>query len=219
KEASRYSGLVEVDPWARAGGAVNTIVNQQGRLLGYNTDSEGFLRALREDGGLEPRGVRVLLLGAGGAARGVALALAAEGVASMTIANRTASRAEALAEQVRSRLPSVEAVNWTGPDMTRATQNADLIVNCTSLGMRHGPGEGTSPLSASQIPSGCLVYDLVYNPSKTPLLWEARRAGARTLGGLPMLVYQGAASFRLWTGREAPVGVMMQAALRAMSSS
>lgn len=91
-----------------------------------------------------------------------------------------------------------------------------MVVNCTSIGMAHGPFEGVSPLAAGLIPKAVLVYDLVYNPPLTPLLEEARRAGARTLGGLPMLVYQGVASFRLWTGRQPPEDVMLAAARQAL---
>ena len=208
--------LDQVDEWAARAGAVNTIVNRNGRLEGLNTDGLGFLRALKVDGGLSPTGLRVLVLGAGGAAKGVCLALAGESVAAITIANRTLDRARVLAALLQEQCPLVEAIPLEGPLLAQAAQGANLIVNCTTLGMSHGSGEHLSPLSWSQIPSTALVCDLVYNPPTTPLLQEAVRAGAPILGGLPMLVYQGAVSFELWTGKEAPVEAMREAVRAAL---
>jgi shikimate dehydrogenase len=209
--------LDEVSRWGREVGAVNTIVNRERRLIGHNTDSYGFLRALREDASFDPRGKDVLILGAGGAAKAVALGLAREGVARIAIANRTPKRAEELAAALRRYKVGVEVLPLDGPDLARAAGRSHLIVHCTTLGMRHSPTEGQTPLKADAIPRGALVYDLVYNPLETPLLLEARKAGARTVGGLPMLVYQGVASFELWTGRKAPVEVMFRAARKALS--
>ncbi len=206
--------LDEIDDWAQEAGAVNTIVNRQGKLSGYNTDGYGFLRALREAAGFEPAGCRVLLLGAGGAARGAALALARAGVRRLDIANRTPARAEALAQLARSR--HIAAQTWPGRPPPAAGRAADLIVNCTTIGMAHGPAAEETPLPAEYIPAAALVYDLVYNPVHTRLLREAAQAGAATLGGLAMLVYQGAASFELWCARPAPIPVMLAAAARAM---
>lgn len=209
--------LDEMDDWAAAAGAVNTIVNQSGRLTGHNTDGQGFLRALREAGDFDPQGRRVLLLGAGGGARAVVLTLAQEGVSHLTIANRTVTWAEGLAELVRERGAQSQAIPLTGDALTAAAAQAELIVNCTTIGMAHGPNAASSPLTWQQIPPVALVYDLVYNPLETPLLRAAARAGARVLGGIYMLVYQGAASFQMWTGREAPVEIMLEAATRAMA--
>ena len=206
-----------VDPWAELIGAVNTIVNDQGQLMGYNTDADGFITALREHAGMEPRGKRVLMLGAGGSARAAAFALVKGGVASITLANRTLRRAESLARDVRKLSSVVTVVPLDGGPLERAGERADLIVNCTSMGMLHGDAEGRTPIDRRLIPPGALVYDLVYNPPETPLLREARRAGATTLGGLPMLVYQGAASFERWTGSPAPVEVMFRAAESALA--
>ena len=220
--------LDHIDEWARTAGAVNTIVNEGGRLTGYNTDGTGFIRALEEHGGLSPEGRRALIIGAGGSAKGVALALADRGVAAITIANRTLERAQSLARlieaygslrQVQGYVkPKVEAIplSTAGDTLEWAAARSDLIVNCTTLGMKHGPAETESPLPAGLIPRDSLVYDLVYNPPETPLLREAANAGAAILGGLPMLVYQGAASFRFWTGKEAPVEVMLKAAEEAL---
>ena len=210
--------LDKVDQWAARAGAVNTIVNQGGRLSGHNTDGQGFLRALREAACFNPRGRRVLVLGAGGAARGVVLALIQEGVGHLTIANRTLSRAQQLATLAQESGVSAASISLGDARMTSVSSAAELIVNCTIIGMAHGPAETASPLSREQIPRTCLVNDLVYNPLETPLLREAAAAGAATLGGIHMLVYQGAASFEMWTGEKAPVEVMLETATRAMGA-
>ena len=206
--------LDEVDDWASTAGAVNTIVNRDGRLTGHNTDGIGFLRALREGAGFEPEGKAVLLLGAGGSARGVMYALARAGAARLVIANRTLERAQRLAQISADSGVPAEAAPLSGAPA--ASASAALIVNCTSMGMVHGPDENGSPLYADDIPATALVNDLVYNPLETPLLREAARAGAAVLGGIQMLVYQGAASFEMWTGQPAPVPVMLEAATAAM---
>ncbi len=206
--------LDEVDDWASTAGAVNTIVNREGRLTGHNTDGIGFLRALREGADFDPRGRDVLVLGAGGSARGVIYALTRAGIAQLFIANRTLERAERLVDIAIDSGVAAEAMALS--DAPQATREVALIVNCTSMGMVHGPDENGSPLSASEIPSTVIVNDLVYNPLETPLLREAARAGAATLGGIQMLVYQGAASFEMWTGQDAPVSVMLEAATAAM---
>lgn len=210
--------LDEIDDWATEAGAVNTIVNRGGRLTGHNTDGYGFLRALREGAGFEPRGRRTLILGAGGAAKGVVLALAREGVGELTIANRTVERAESLAQLGQNRGVTAAAISLEGVDLRNAAAGTELIVNCTSIGMTHGPGENETPLPGEDIPAAALVYDLVYNPLETRLLREAAQAGATTLGGIEMLVYQGAASFEMWLERPAPVAVMLEAATKAMQS-
>lgn len=209
--------LDHIDPWAKSIGAVNTIVREGDRLAGYNTDAYGFIRSLKEMGQLDPKGKNVLILGAGGAARAAVFGMAQEGITSLVIANRTVARAQALADEVRGSVASVSAVSMADADLKRVAAGADLIVNSTSIGMRHGDAEGISPIAASLIPSHALVYDMVYNPRDTPLLKEARNAGARTLGGLPMLIYQGAAAFDRWTGREAPVDVMFEAGKKALA--
>ncbi len=208
----------EVDDWATAAGAVNTIVNREGRLTGHNTDGLGFLRALRDEGGFVPEGSRVLVLGAGGAARGVGLALSREKGATITIANRTLERGQRLAELAQSADTEGLAIPLDVKDLTEAAGAADLIVNCTTIGMSHGPDEAGSPLPAASIPSNVLVNDLVYNPLVTPILKAAAEAGAACLGGIHMLIYQGAASFEMWTGQDAPVAVMLEAATKAMAA-
>ena len=207
--------LDNVDNDARRIGAVNTIVNRGGKLTGYNTDAGGFMRALRDDGAFSPRNKRVVLLGAGGAARAVGFALVDGGVKSLIILNRSVERGRALAWDLKVSDTEVVALSWKDGNTLTALAECDLLVNCTSVGMKDGSGEGKSPLGIGLIPKRALVYDVVYNPLETPLLAAAKKAGARTLGGLPMLVYQGAASFELWTGKSAPIDIMMRVAKRA----
>jgi shikimate dehydrogenase len=212
----------EADDLASLIGAVNTIVNRDGKLVGSNSDAQGFLRALREDAKFEPQNKHVVILGAGGAARAVSFALLQERVSSLAIANRSLARAEALVDSLGKyaigKEIQAELTAWSLQDskLRETVQHSQLIVNCTTLGTRYSSQEGQSPLAAHSIPKGALVYDLVYNPSQTPLLTMAREAGANVLGGLPMLVYQGAASFKLWTGREAPFDIMYAAAKQAL---
>ena len=210
--------LEETDEWAKQAGAVNTLVNRGGKFTGHNTDGVGFIRALQERAGFSAEGANVLILGSGGSAKGVALALARQGASSITFANRTLERAQQLAELVGKQGLTVNAIPLFDDEegLARVSVGSDLLVNCTTMGMKHGPDEVGSPIKAGGIPGEALVYDLVYNPPETPLLREAKLAGARTLGGLAMLVYQGAASFEHWTGRQAPVDVMMNAAERAL---
>jgi len=214
----RVADLVDaVDSWAQTVGAVNTIVKRGRELVGHNTDADGFMRSLKEDARFEPAGKSVLVLGAGGAARAAVFVLAKEGVATITVANRTLSRAESLAAEVRNLVAEAyTAALYDVAAVSRASSAAQLIVNATSMGMKHGEEQESTPLKADLIPPSALVYDMVYTPRETPLLTEARKAGARAIGGLSMLVYQGAASFELWTGREAPVRVMLRAAEQAL---
>ena len=198
--------LDEVAPLAAAIGAVNTIVNDGGRLTGHNTDGGGFTAAL-EEAGFAPRGKRFLLAGAGGAARGIAFALREAGAASIAIANRTPERAEALAAAV-----GAEAVPFGAPPA-----GCDCAVNCTSAGMHGGGAEDALPFDPAASDAGTLVVDIVYAPEETPLLRAARAAGLPVLGGLPMLIHQGALAFALWTGRPAPLDAMREAARAALA--
>lgn len=204
-------------------GAVNTIVNENGTLIGYNTDASGFIRALKHDGGFDPLGTNVIILGAGGSARAVGFALALENVRSITFINRTPAHAEkivmALSKYaVFKKLDvHVDLLPWNSSDIESAIRQCHLLVNCTSFGTRFSLLEGKSPVEQNVISNKVFVFDLVYNPRETPLLKMARNAGAQTLGGLSMLVYQGAEAFKLWTGIEAPEQVMLIAAQKAMN--
>ena len=215
--------LDKVADLASSIGAVNTIVKKDDRLLGFNTDAHGFIKALDKDGHFDPEGKRVVILGAGGVARAVGFVLVQKKIASLTITDGIFERARALVENLvrhikgaspssKALKPDVTAFQWQNLSSAKTLDNCDLIVHCTTIGMKDSSQEGQSPLSLEVIPRGILVYDLVYNPRLTPLLRLAQKAGANVLGGLPMLVYQGAASFELWTGKEAPVDIMFNKA-------
>lgn len=196
--------LDEVGGLAARAGAVNTIVNRGGRLFGFNTDGPGFVAALRQEAVFEPAGRTFLLLGAGGAARGIALALAEVRASAIHIWNRTPDRAALLAADL-----GPPASPLAEPP---SLQGYDCLVNCTTIGMQGGPNPSASPISLETAPPGLLVVDIVYAPLETPLLRAAASLGLPTLGGLPMLIYQGALAFEHWTGLPAPVDVMFAAA-------
>lgn len=207
--------------------AVNTIVVEGEVLHGFNTDIAGFLRALREVVPEAPAGMRVLLLGAGGAARAAALALVREGSSALTIANRTPAAAERLVALLRPAYPRPAYHTVALSQLTPAIVNdAQLIVNATSLGMDEVAGgeavAGGGPDEPLKVPAVLvdtlrrdhIVYDVVYRKRPTLLLTKARAVGARTVDGLSMLVWQAAAAFELWTGAAAPLDVMRGAARR-----
>ncbi|MDO8616344.1 MAG: shikimate dehydrogenase [Dehalococcoidia bacterium] len=209
----------EVDDLARKVGALNTIANREGLLRAYNTDVAGFLRALRDDAGFDPAGRRAVIAGAGGAARAVVVALCQAGATSITVINRTPERAAKLVADLRSVAEHtvLDALSAGGAAWAAAVSGCDLLVNCTSVGSAGSAEESESPVPVDVIHPGMLVYDLIYRPAETPLLAAARGRGAQVLGGLPMLIYQGAESFRIWTGREAPAGIMLAAAQKALA--
>ncbi len=217
--------LDKVDGIANLIGAVNTIVKRGDRLLGFNTDAYGFVEALCKEGHFEPKDKQVVILGAGGAARAVSFALVQRKISSLTIINRTFERAKALADSLKSYISDtsletkVDAMPWQNLSSPKTFDHCQLIVNCTTIGTKYSSQERQSPLSIEVIPKGILVYDLVYNPWPTPLLQLAQEAGANILGGLAMLAYQGAASFELWTGREAPFDIMFNNAKEAVQES
>ena len=208
--------LDHVDEWALQAGAVNTIVNRNGILYGYNTDGIGFIKGLRHNRPFDLQGKTVLIIGAGGSARGVVRALANESVGDIIIANRTLSRAQSLSTLSMGLGVSARAISLDWQELSLAAVKSELIVNCTSVGMAHTSEFGLSPLLLQQISPNSVVYDLVYNPIETQLLKEAAQAGAAVISGIKMLVYQGAASFELWFDRPAPVDVMLESADKAI---
>ena len=197
--------LDEVDEDARMIGAVNTVVNDDGFLRGYNTDAAGFMGALKSEGYV-PEGKRVCLLGAGGAARAVLWALAKEKTAKVSIGVRNPAKAESLVTFFRDHVP-VEIFSWEDAAFSEELSEADLLVHTTPLGM-HPKVDGMPPVNLSALKASALVYDIVYTPAKTRLLKEAEALGHGILNGEGMLAGQGAAAFRLWTGAEADVGLM-----------
>lgn len=201
-------------------GAVNTVVIDEDRkLYGYNTDGIGYWRSLQEETGISLSGATVVLLGAGGAARAIGFTLLKEGISVLRIANRSRERAQQLAERLHAVLTDNETVEMAIgalDDVSRWLEDADLIINTTSVGMH--PQVDASPVPTEwlrHLPDHAVVSDLIYNPQKTRLLQEAERFGFRIHGGLGMFLYQGAEAFRLWTGQEAPVSVMRRAVLEA----
>jgi len=199
--------LDEVDPEARLIGAVNTIVNREGILVGFNTDGIGLLRSLEEDLQFAPAGRRVLLLGAGGACRAAVVALARAGVVWIGIANRTRSRAEALVAEFTPALSgtTLAAFGLDATELAALLPRVDLLLNTSSAGLK---GEGFADFPWASLAPEVPVYDMVYGKGGTPLLHAARARGHRTADGLGMLAGQGEEAFFLWTGRRPPFGVM-----------
>ena len=198
-------------------GALNTIVNRDGLLHATNTDVAGITGALRE-AGVEARGADVVLIGAGGAARAVVVAMRLAGAARLTIANRTAANAHALVEvggpDLDMRYAPLDVEDAT---FRQAVSGARIVIQSTSIGMLHGPDESGTPVPAELFSPGQVAFDLVYVPEETPFLRAASAAGATTVGGLMMLIHQGAEAFRLWLGMDPPIEVMVQAARQALA--
>ena len=199
--------LDRIDPLAEKIGAINTIVNDNGILTGYNTDATGFLQALREKG-IDAAEKRVLLLGAGGAGRSISNILAAER-AKLVVLNRKQRQSSMdnltrrLADSYRADI-KIGELNYE--NLKKAILDVDILVNATSLGM--SPDSDQTPVPAELLHANMTVFDIIYNPLPTRLLREAKAAGAMTIDGLEMLVQQGALSFEKWTGTKAPVDVM-----------
>jgi len=211
--------LDEVLKLPRIIGAVNTVRNESGKLIGYNTDAAGFLESLKTDAGVNPKGIDALLIGAGGAAKAVAVMLAESGARRVAITDVDQKKSGFLASYVGSHFEAdLISVKAGSPEMKSALARADLVVNATPTGMH--PKENASPLEdASDLNPNAVVFDLVYNPPETKLMKQAKERGARAVNGLGMLVRQGAAAWSIWTGREAPVEVMRRAAKEALGIS
>lgn len=197
--------LDDVDGLAIEMGAVNTVVNNGGKLVGYNTDGAGALTALRE-AGVGYKGRKVVLLGAGGAAKAIAFSLTPY-VESLVILNRTESRAKDLASNLIKRYKSkVEGKKLTETILGNELGEADVLINATSVGMH--PWVDETPVKRKYLHREMAIFDIVYNPVMTRLLREAEAIGAHIIGGVKMLVYQGALAFKLWTGKMPPVDEM-----------
>lgn len=207
--------LDRIAPEARLMGAVNTVKREGDELVGHNTDGPGFIRSLAEDLGFDPAGRRVLVLGAGGAARAAVASLAQAGAGTVVIANRNVSRGEELVEAFRSAFGGTQfaVMPLDMPLINGKAQNFDLLVNTTSVGMGETSFEG---LDVSRMDPAANVYDMVYSPWETPLLAEASRAGRRCANGIGMLVAQGECALAIWTGTEPPSGVMRRRILAVL---
>ncbi len=206
-----------LDPLAEKIGAVNTVVNEDGELRGYNTDATGFLQALLGRK-VEPGDKNVVILGAGGASRAISYILAGRG-AHLTILNRKLELdwAEEIAEFIREDLGrEVRVLELIPRLLGKALEGADILVNATSVGM--SPASGKSPAPAKLLHRRLVVFDIVYNPMMTRLLKEAQAAGARIIGGIDMLAWQGALAFEKWTGQTAPLNLMRREAVKMLES-
>jgi shikimate dehydrogenase len=202
--------LDEVDQAAKTIDSVNTILNKDGRLLGFNTDGVGALQALRENGA-EPRGKKVLLLGAGGAAKAIAYTLAQE-ADELVILNRTTKQAVELANLLKQTFNRKVTEDALSPNAIKDNlKDSDVLINATSVGMK--PNANQTPVAFEWLKPDLAVMDIVYDPVETKLAKDAKRAGVKVVSGVEMLIYQGAASFEIWTGHSAPVEVMRHAAL------
>jgi shikimate dehydrogenase len=206
------SYLDEIDEGARVIGAVNTIVNDNGKLIGYNTDGIGYVRSLNEETGISLKGKRVLLLGAGGAGRGIAYALAKAGAALVWVSNRTESKADELVSYISL---LTEAKSIAPEAIAGIIDKVDLVVNNTSLGMH--PNINEIPLDPSLLHDKLVVSDIIYTPMETLFLKEAKARGAITHGGLGMFIYQGAYAFEYWTGQQAPIQAMREIVLKSLT--
>ena len=206
--------LDEIAPDAAVIGAVNTVRRETDRLIGENTDGKGFLHGVRVDAGVDPRGKRAVVMGAGGAARAVVTELALAGAADVLVVNRSLARGEEMVRDLAAKTGRpIRFEPWRG--VYRIEDRVDLLVNATSIGL-FPDVDAMPPVELAGARPGMLVCDVVFNPPETPLLAAARRMGLPTLDGLSMLVYQGAIGFRLWTGLDAPVTVMKEALREAM---
>jgi shikimate dehydrogenase len=207
--------LDEVDFTVRFLGSANTILNRDGKLSGFSTDGVGALKALLENG-LDLSGKKVLLLGAGGAAKAIAFVLVPE-VGELAILNRSTEKAEELAETLGHMFNRKVVGGALSPDAIKATlRDSDVLVNATSAGMK--PNLNQSIVAPQWLRSDLTVMDIVYDPVETRLAKDAKAAGAKIVSGVEMLIYQGAASFEIWTGKPAPIEVMRKAALNKLSN-
>jgi shikimate dehydrogenase len=207
----------ELDEDGKHIGAVNTVKIDKGKLHGFNTDGKGFSRAIREEFSVDLRDLRVLVLGAGGAARAIALQCAKENCERLVIANGTFEKGKQLADKLRNffegpkvlgPVPRLQAIGWEEAAFRFQIANVDLIVNATPVGLN--PAD-PSPISARLLAPHLMVYDTIYSDRPTPFISAAVEAGARNANGLSMLLHQGARAFEIWFGREAPIDVMRAA--------
>jgi len=186
-------------------GSVNTVMLDDGRLIGYNTDGKGYIRSLEDENILVP-GKRILIAGAGGAARSIAVQLALEGVDEIIIANRTLDKGEEICQIINKNIPSCKSktIGYDEERLKSVLNNTDVFINCTSLGMF--PNEDKSIINSPVLlHSDLIVSDIIYHPRKTKLLKMAESIGCKTINGIGMIIHQGALAFKIWTGHDMPI--------------
>ena len=209
----KYLDDIHVD--ALSIGAVNTIVNSAGTLVGYNTDIIGFSRSLDDFIDIDTIGKTALILGAGGVARAALKTLILKGFGEIVIANRTEERAKKMAIEFSQNNVKINTIDIKDHDLASISKKSSLIVNCTSVGM-YGSDQSFAYLEYSDISKDSFVYDMIYNPLYTPLMKLADLAGAKFSNGLSMLINQGVESFKLWTGQEPNFDIMLESAQNQM---
>lgn len=198
-----------LDPLARRIGAVNTVLNQKGRFIGYNTDALGFIASLKEDLDFVSKGKNIFIIGAGGAARAIGFALAKEKAKSVVFYDILLDKAQGLAKDIQGIFPDCLVSGQARP-----TPAIDLLVNASNCGMK--PGDPL-PIDPKILPDGVRIYDIIYNPSPTRLVKEAARRKIKAVNGLGMLLGQGVAAFEIWTKQKAPLAIMRGALRKAVS--
>jgi len=208
-----FANLTDLDASARLVGAVNTVHFHDGKMIGYNTDGDGFIAAVQDAFGPSVRDERVFVLGTGGAGRAVALVCAREGAAEIILTDVDEARAAKVAEEVKQHFPTIAVEVTSGCESMR---DADLVVQSTPIGMKSGDPVLAGPTSFRD---GQKVYDLIYMTPETPFLSAAREAGARIANGLGMLLHQGARAFTIWTGQTADTRVMRATLEKAVYES
>jgi len=215
KEVALKLDCIKPDPLAEKIGAINTVVfGETGEIKGYNTDGLGAKQAL-QNSAVEIEGSKIVVAGAGGAARSIAFQLAADG-AEIIIVNRTEGRAIELAKDISTAALSGNVTGRGLSGLKELLQDANILINTTTLGMH--PNTETTIATAEDLHPDLTVFDIVYNPLETRLLREAKASGAKTVSGVLMLVYQGAEAFKLWTGIEPPVELMKKTVLEALQA-
>jgi shikimate dehydrogenase len=206
--------LDEIAPDAAIIGAVNTVRRDGERLIGENTDGKGFLRGVRTDAGVDPSNKRVVVLGAGGAARAIVTELALAGASDVLVLNRSVSRGERMVADLLAKTKApIRFQPWRGAYAVAG--DTDILVNATSIGL-YPNVNSMPPVDLRGARPGMLVCDVVFNPPETRLIQAARKRGLPVLDGLAMVVYLGVIGFELWTGRKAPESVMKDALRKAL---
>lgn len=202
--------LDEVSPEAQWMGAVNTVLNDNGKLIGYNTDGRGYVQSLRE-AGIAFEGKKIVVAGAGGAGKAVCVQLAVDGAREIVILDMNEEAAVALSNTINEKIPSckAEGMGFSDENLKEALRTADMLTNCSPLGMT--PHEDKSIIAdPSVLRRDLIVSDVVYKPAKTKLLKMAEAAGCKTINGFGMMIWQGAMAFKIWTGEDMPVDLVRQ---------